>query len=230
MQQTKTTTHLRLPDPRQLSVPAPITMAICVVALAGIIAAIGRIQSAGSAAAVPTAAIPAPIIIIASPVAQIPPTAIPAALVAHKAPAQRWVTAWAAPDSNVVLGPIPAPDASAIVARYGDEWYMIQWNGGPAWIRAADLGLHIANLAPPNIVYVSAPEAPRQAIAPEPQYQAAESAPTPAAAMYEVLTERQRNIQGRMVQPTYPTLQPMQVNDVNAEWARQQQRQQGDLP
>lgn len=202
MQQTKTTVHLRLPDPRHLSVPAPISVAICVICMAGIIASIGRIQSTGSAAAVPTASLPAAIIIIASPVAQIPPTAVPIQ-VAAVVPTVRWVTAWAAPD-GVVLGPIPAPPASAIVARYGDGWYMTYHDGAPVWVRASELGMQIADIAPapePQVVYVSSQEAPGQAVAPEPSYQ---SAPTPAA-LYGVLSERQQRVQNRMVQPMPPS-------------------------
>lgn len=55
---TKTTIHLKLPDPRRLSIPTPASMAICVVALAGIIAALGRIHTAPATVATATPALP----------------------------------------------------------------------------------------------------------------------------------------------------------------------------
>ena len=65
----------------------------------------------------------------------------------------------------------------------------------------------------PDLVYVSAPPAP-------PAERPVEAAPTPAA--YQVLSERERNIQQRLIE--IPTIQPMEMNEVNAEWARQQYR------
>jgi hypothetical protein len=166
MQQTKTRTtmHLRLPDPRRLVIPAPASMAICVVALAGIIAAIGRIQAQPPAVAVqPTP--PLPIIVIQREIAP----AAPVQQVAVQAPAVRYVVGFDSPNGRA-LGAIPAPDVSAIIARWGDEWLQTTHDGAPIWIRASELGLNIPNLMPelqPVVVYVSAPQ---------PEY----AAPTPA--------------------------------------------------
>src|SRR4051812_19814506 len=80
MQQTKTTIHLSLPLPRSLDLPAPVAIAVVLFALLGIVGAIGRITSAPSAAAVPTARLP--IIIIATPQTQAIPIAAPAQQVA----------------------------------------------------------------------------------------------------------------------------------------------------
>ena len=71
----------------------------------------------------------------------------------------------------------------------------------------------IVEQAPPIVqvveVYV---EVPAQAVA----------TPEPAPAVYDVLSERQQDIQNRLVEPIYPTIAPMEMNEVNAEWARQQ--------
>jgi hypothetical protein len=74
--------------------------------------------------------------------------------------------------------------------------------------------MQIADIAPepePQVVYVSAP-------APVYAAQPAEAAPTPAQ-QYQAASERQQNIQNRMI--AIPTLQPMEQTDVTAEWAWQ---------
>jgi hypothetical protein len=42
----------------------------------------------------------------------------------------RFVVCYDQPVNGAVLGPISAPDASAIVARYGSAWVMTLWDGG----------------------------------------------------------------------------------------------------
>jgi hypothetical protein len=148
----------------RLTLPPAALVAALVFIVAGGISAIGR-YTAPRPVAVPTPAL-APIIIIATPV---PAPAAEPLQVAAVEPA-RYVVAFAAPD-GAVLGAIPAPDTTAIEARYGDGWYMVTWNGAPAWIRAADLGVpaEVADLAPteaPRIVVVNAPAPAQPAVAP----------------------------------------------------------------
>jgi hypothetical protein len=153
MQVTKTTTHLKRARARWYDLPIPVTIAICVLSLISIAALVGKIRSVPAVAAMPTP--PLPILIIATAPAQIPPTAAPAAQVAAALP--RFVVCYDQPVNGAVLGPIPAPDASAIVARYGAAWVMTPWNGGYCWLRAADIGVpDVADLAPtdaPQVVY-----------------------------------------------------------------------------
>jgi hypothetical protein len=165
-----TTIKLKLPSVRAWwNLPTPTAATICIFSLLAIAALLGRVRSAPSVAAEPTPALP--IIIIASPRMEPPrPTPAPtaAAVVAVQLP--RFVVCYDQPVNGAVLGPIPAPDASAIVARYGNAWVMTPWNGGYCWLRAADVGLlDVADLAPapaPQVIYVAS----------EPQ-----AAPTPAA-------------------------------------------------
>ncbi len=63
--------------------------------------------------------------------------------------------AFASPD-GAVLGPIPEPAASALLGRWGDGWVATSWEGATVWIRAADLHLSLADLAPevaPQVIY-----------------------------------------------------------------------------
>jgi hypothetical protein len=112
---------------------------------------------------VPTPAL-APIILIATQAAVAVPT--PAAVVQVALP--RFVVCYDQPVNGSVLGPIPAPDASAIVARYGNAWVMAPWNGGYCWLRATDVELpNVADLEPtpaPQMIYqvVTSPPRPRQ--------------------------------------------------------------------
>lgn len=168
------TINLRLPRARwfELQPPAAAALAIFFLLLLGLI--VGRVRSTPSVLLQPTPALDA-IIIIASPLPQ-GPVPTPAAVVAVQLP--RFVVCYDQPVKGAVLGPIPAPDASAIVARYGNDWVMTPWNGGYCWLRAADVGLpDVADLAPtpaPQVVYIaSQPEA----------------APTPAPEQYEVASE-----------------------------------------
>jgi hypothetical protein len=142
---------------RWFDLPVPLAAAICIFALLAIAGLIGKIHGFASAVAEPTPAI----IIIASPLPVHPPTAAPMVQVAVQLP--RFVTCFDQPVGGTVLGPIPEPDASAIVARYGAAWVMTPWNGGYCWLRAADVGLpNVADLAPapaPVVVMENVPEA-----------------------------------------------------------------------
>jgi hypothetical protein len=151
--------------------PALVVAVIILVAAAGM-SAVNRL-SAPTIAAVPTPAL----IIIATPV----PT--PAAVVQVIVP--RFVVCYDQPVNGAVLGPIPAPDPSTIVARYGVNWVMTPWNGGYCWLRARDVGLpDVADLEPPpqpQVIYVASQPAPAVATpTPEPVYQTTYE-PPPAA-------------------------------------------------
>jgi len=158
------------------------------------------------AAAVPTP--PLPIILIA--------TAPPRALAPIQVQAVRYVVAFDQPNGTV-LGPIPQPPISAVLARYGDAWVLVPWEAGQVWLRAADVGLpDVADLAPPPapaVVYVAAPpalEAPALAV-PTPRA----TAQTTSERAAESGTERQRNIQEHYVDP-----------NVAREWAAEQWREE----
>lgn len=175
-----TTTNLKLPSVRAWwNLPTPTAATICIFSLLGIAALLGRMRSVPSAAAVPTPALDR-IIVIATAQPQPRPTPAPtaAAVVAVQIP--RFVVCYDQPVHGAVLGPIPAPDASAIVARYGNAWVMTPWNGGYCWLRAADVGLpDVADLEPaqqPQVVYqvVNAPAA---------------AVPTPEQAQYQVTND-----------------------------------------
>lgn len=165
----KTTTRLQLPSPRAWwNVPAPLSLAICVVCTAGIIAAVGQI-------ATQPRELP-PIIIVATAPAVVVPTAVPIAQPAAYQPAPaaapvRQVVAFAAPGGDV-LGPVPMPAASAITGRWGDEWVSTDHEGATVWIRVSELGANLANLAPQAPQLQPAyQQAPAPAYQPEPQYQ-----------------------------------------------------------
>jgi hypothetical protein len=141
---------------------------------------VGRVQSLRQQA-VPT---PALAYVYVYPTAKPSPAPTAAAVVAVQLP--RFVVCYDQPVNGAVLGPIPAPDASAIVARYGAAWVMTPWNGGYCWLHAADVGLpDVADLAPteappqPQVVYVRQPvyvdaaPTPEQRAAPDMQPQTA---------------------------------------------------------
>jgi hypothetical protein len=162
---TKTTTRLRLTlvERWQLHARRYHSAAIGIACIVVLLLARQMLNGAAPATAVPPT--PGLVILIATSPAVVPPTAVPAAAqVAAVLP--RFVVCYDQPISGAVLGPIPAPDASAVVARYGAAWVMTPWNGGYCWLRAADVGLpNVADLEPapqPQIVerpiYVSAPE------------------------------------------------------------------------
>ncbi len=150
-----TTTHLKFPRARwyDLSTPAAASLTIFLLLLIALI--VGRIRSAQQAVVVPTPAI----IIIATPAPRPAPTA--AAAAPMQIAAVRYVPGFDRPNGNV-MGAIPEPAASAIVARWGDEWLETTHDNAPIWIRAADMGMSLANVAPvpqlqPQVVYVSSP-------------------------------------------------------------------------
>jgi hypothetical protein len=163
-----------------------VAIAICLFAILAIAGLIGKIHSAASVAAVPT---PGLVIILATPQPEPVPLAPPAPVqVAYQLPAPRYVVAFAAPGGDV-LGPIPEPAAGTIMARYGDAWLATSWEGSTVWIRAADVGMQIADLAPPPApqvvvqpVYVSAPAPAYAAPTPTEQSYQVASDPPPAAA------------------------------------------------
>jgi hypothetical protein len=163
----------------------------------------------------PAVAVPTPglIIMIATQAAVAVPTAAPVQQAAAVVPAVRYVVAFDQPAGNV-LGPIPAPGLADVLARYGDGWVLVPWQGGQVWVRSADVGLpDVADLAPPpqpQVVYVAAPAYAAPVV---------EAAPIPAT-VYQSVSERQQNIQNRLIE--IPTIAPMEMTDANAEWARQQ--------
>src|SRR5437868_174649 len=218
------TIHLNPPRARLSQVLSmPVLIALVIFALLAGTALISRLGSS-TAAAVPTPSLP--IIILATAQAQPLPT--PAAVVQLVAPAQarRWVTAFAAPRGDV-LGPIPEPAASAILARYGNDWVMVAWQAGQVWIRAADLGLGLADIAPqiapaPQVIYQVVNQ-PTQAAQDSPQQAEAPAAPVYAAEAQQPATALPTAPPAApAIQPVYPTLAPMQADDVTAEFARQQ--------
>jgi hypothetical protein len=217
MRATKTTVHLSLPRAAQWldrwQIPPALPIAIAVLLVAAGISGVSRLRSAQlSAAAVPTP--PLPIVIIATaPAAAAGPTA--PAQVAYQVPAAlpRYVVGFDSPNGHA-LGAIPAPDAGAIVARYGDAWLETTHDGAPIWVRASELGMGLGDVAPtaaappPQIierpVYVaSEPAAPAEAASTP-----AQTAPPPPQAP----------------QASYPTLAPLEQNDVTQQWAREQWR------
>jgi hypothetical protein len=220
-----TTTNLTKPTSwraRWIELSPPVACAIVIFALLAIAGLVGRIRST-PAAAVPTAQLP--IIIVASPLPVQPPTAVPLQVAAALPNTlRRAAVAYDSPNGNVI-GAIEQGRAYQVRARFGADWLQADVVGsGVVWLRSADvldLPDGLVDLAPPpapQVVYVSAPAPPQQAPVVAPAYQAADAAPTPAR--YQVLNERQVNIQQHYVE--IPTLQPMEQTDATQEWARQQ--------
>jgi hypothetical protein len=143
-----TTTNLNKPRARWLDLPVPVAIAICLFAILAIAGLLGKIHSAASVAAVPT---PGLVILIATPQPEPVPIVAPVQVAYQQPP--RHVVGFDSPNGNP-MGAIPAPEPSAIVARFGDEWLQTTHDGAPIWIRAADVGMQIADLAPPAVVYV----------------------------------------------------------------------------
>jgi hypothetical protein len=111
----------------------------------------------------PTPALPI-ILIATAPPAPAAPVA-PVQQIAYQQPA-RYVAAFAAP-GGAILGPIPAPRLEQLLARYGSDWIMTAWQGHNVWVRAGDLGLDLANLAP-ALAPVEAQQAAPELAAPTP--------------------------------------------------------------
>lgn len=185
MRATQTTTHLKLPRVR-LDLPPAASLTIITFCVICIVALVGRIQSS-TPSAIAVATPPLPIIIIASPLPVVPRLVAPAGQQVAAVPAApRFVVAFAAPD-GVALGAIPEPALSAITGRWGDTWLSTTHEGATVWVRSADLGANLANLAPvPQVVvqpvYVAAPQAPepyQTDSEPAQAEQPAPAAPTP---------------------------------------------------
>jgi hypothetical protein len=160
----KTTVHLTLP--REL--PPALMVAIVVLVLAAGISGISQLRSAQQAVAVPTPALPAPIIIIASPLPVVPPTAVvQVAAVQPSNVTQRAIGVFGAPDTASYIGSVEAGRVFAPVARYGSEWVQVDMDqSGRVFVRTADLyGVpELADLQPtpaPIVVerpiYIAAP-------------------------------------------------------------------------
>jgi hypothetical protein len=216
---TKTTVHLSLPRARWIELSPIAAAAICVFCLLAIAGLIGRIRSAPQVT-------PEPVIIIATAGAIVPTAAPQVQQVVYAqqpaAPAPRFVVGFDSPNGHA-LGAIPAPEASAIVARFGDEWLQTTHDGAPIWIRASELGMNLANLAPapaapqPAVVYVpvSAPASPPAAPADDPVYRT-DSAPQAATELVSAPAVAP--------QTAYPTIAPMEMNEINQNWAAEQWR------
>lgn len=118
-----------------------------------------------------------PIILIQTATAQ--PVATSAGITVADARPVRYVNCWASPNGDL-LGPIPAPDASAITARWGNEFLQTTWQGSPVWVKTSDmLGIPntIADVQPaptaaPAIVVA-------QVVEPTEQPYQVDAAPTP---------------------------------------------------
>jgi hypothetical protein len=218
-------TTTRLKTPRRAArwlnqMPPTLSFAIALFIIAGGIASVKGLRSAYEAVTVPTPMLP--IVIIASPLPLQPPTAVPAVQVAAVLPnrLRRAAVAYDSPNGNVI-GAIEQGRAYQVLARFGGDWLQADVVGsGVVWLRSADvldLPDGLVDLQPPPapaVVYVPVS-------APAPAYAAplVEAAPTPAT-VYEVVNERQQNIQNRLIE--IPTIAPMEMTDANAEWARQQ--------
>jgi hypothetical protein len=161
----------------RMQLPPAFVVAVAVLVLAAGISAIGRYTPA-HVVAVPTPALPLIVFATAQPPL---PSPEPAAMVALALP--RFVVAYDQPVNGAVLGPIPAPPASAVVARYGSGWVMVPWDGGHVWLRASDAGLpNVVDIAPtlaPEVVYIAAQ--PAQAV-PAPVYEPVSAPPVVEAA------------------------------------------------
>jgi hypothetical protein len=179
------TTNLSLPRARWIELSPPVAATICVFALLLIGLIVGRLQQTPAAAAVPTPALDA-IIIIASPLPVVPPTAVPpAAQVAAMPPnaLRRAVVAYDAPNGSAI-GAIESGRTYSVVARWGSDWLQADVAGsGVVWLKAdqvLDLPAGLADLEPapqPQVIYVAAQPAPAVAT-PEPHYEVTNAAPT----------------------------------------------------
>lgn len=224
MATSQTTTRLRLVWRHRLRAwlaqrdPLVVIAAVCLPIIALLIAgaAIRAQLSAPAVALAPTP--PLPIILIATVRAVALPTPL-AQPAAYQPPTVRYVVAFAAPNGDV-LGPIVAPPLDAITGRWGDTWLSTTHDGATVWIRVADLGTNLANLAPaapvpaPQVVYVaSQPQSPVEAV------------PTPAAAAAPppVVNERTLNIQQHYANDHLATPVPIAPpTDVEKEWIHQE--------
>jgi len=207
------------------------TFTLCLI----IVASIARrlvLASPSPIAAQPTP--PLPIIMIATARAEMPPR--PTADVAKAAAVApntlgRAAVAYDSPNGSVI-GAIEQGRAYTVLARYGADWLQLNVSGsGVVWLRSVDvtgLPADVADLAPapaPAVVYVSAPAEGALAVATPEIYQVT-NAPLPPSSNRTPAqeAERQQNIEARLAnQYIYPTLAPMEENEVTKEWARQQE-------
>lgn len=201
--------------------------ALAILPIIGLLIALSawRGATAPAVAAQPTP--PLPIIIVATALAEMPPTAVPpVAQVAALPPnaLRRAVVAYGAPDASTAIGAIESGRTYAVLARYGADWLQADVAGsGVVWLKAdqlLDLPAGLADLEPPPApvvverpIYVAVQQPARAPVVdavstPAPAYQV-----TSAPLADTQLSERQRNIQGRLVDP-----------NVAQQWAAQQWR------
>ena len=225
---TKTTTHLGRAvswlDRQQI--PPALVVAALVFLIAGGISGMSRLRLSPTVVA-PTASLPAPIIIIASPLPQIPPTAAPiqVAAVGIANVTRRAIVVYGDHDLATAIGAVEAGRAYQVLARWGADWLRLDVSGsGVVYARTSDvldIPADLVDLAPPpapQVVYVSAPAAAYAAPTPAPEV----TAPTLAPQQMVLLDRQQWAQQAQAARVAYPTLAPMEQNDVTQEWARQQ--------
>lgn len=243
---TKTTIHLTLPTlprPHLDQLPAPVAIAVVIFCLLGIVGAIGRIAGAPSAAAVPTARLPEPIIIIATPQALAVPLIEPAQQIAA-APAgnvtRRAIVVYGAADLASAIGAVEPGRAFTPVAHYGADWMIVDMaDSGRVFVRVADL-----YDLPPNLIDLKPAPAPQVIIQPvyvnAPERLEAPAAPILAPAVeqpYQVVNQPPEAPQAQpapTIAPVQPTAVPAPApagnlghdTSVEAEWAREQWRQE----
>lgn len=245
MQTTKTTIRLTLPArPRFDGLPLPLAIAVCIFALLGIAAAVGRITSAPSAAAVPTA--PLPIIIVATRGPEVPLVApAPAQQVAAAVPAgnvtRRAIVVYGSPDLSAAIGAVEPGRAFTPVAHYGSEWMQLDMQGsGLVFVRVADLYDLPPNLidlkpaAPAQVivqpVYVEQPAPPQAPAVEQPAYQVSNDQPPapPEPERPAVALPAPAALPAQQEQPTQapapPAQPPSQPSDVERAWYQEQLR------
>jgi hypothetical protein len=180
---TKTTFHLSISRPAlavahvraYLAQRDPLALLFLALALLIAVALLRPHAAPASVAVQPT---PEPIIMIATARAELlPAPALARASAPLPTAVPHMVWAYVSPNGAQFPDPIPAPDPRTWIARYGDEWIEVMWSPGPVWIRSADIGANLADIAPvPPVRY--APVGPPQPAADQPSYQV-DSAPAP---------------------------------------------------
>jgi len=174
MRATKTTVHLSLPQAARwldrMAIPPALLVALAVLIVAAALSGVSWLRTAQHLAAVPTPSLP--VIVIATARPQVAAAAV--VQVVAPPPQVRYVVGFDRPNGTA-LGAIVAPDASTIVARFGDAWLQTTHDGAPIWVRASELGMGLADVAPtatpaPLVVerpiyVVSEPQVPAEAVA-----------------------------------------------------------------
>jgi hypothetical protein len=92
----------------------------------------------------------------------------------------RLIVAFTSPNGIAFPDPIPEPQPSSWVGRWGDDWIEIAWAPNPIWIRAADIGARLADVRPVPAVELVPVAAPPPAPVAAP-YQVANEPPAPIA-------------------------------------------------